>query len=227
MVKETRVKGQVKNRVLARGINALGKAAMMKKSHSWRFAGKNAKPSPKKAAVPAKITGQYPVDVKPTPLKRNFKPKAAKLRASITPGTVLVLLAGRFRGKRVVFLKQLASGLLLVSGPFSVNGVPLRRVNQSYVLATSTKVDISKVVVPATINDAYFAKVKAAEGKLSAEEFFAQAPAAAVVSAARKADQKTVDAALLKAVAAVPNLKHYLNAKFSLVKGDKPHLMQF
>ena len=58
----------------------------------------------------------YPADQDPKPLHRNFKPKAAKLRASITPGTVLVLLAGAFRGCRVVFLKQLPSGLLLVTG---------------------------------------------------------------------------------------------------------------
>merc|ERR1712232_1320424 len=86
-------------------------------------------------------------------------------------GTILILLAGRFKGKRVVFLKQLDSGLLLVSGPYKINGVPLRRVNQVYVIATSTKVDVSGVDV-SKIDDSFFAKEKAAKAKKEGDEFF-------------------------------------------------------
>lgn len=67
----------------------------------------------------------YPADDVKTPLKRNVIVRQTKLRPSIAPGTVLILLAGRFKGKRVVFLRQLPSGLLLVTGPFRVNGVSI------------------------------------------------------------------------------------------------------
>merc|ERR1712107_702499 len=73
--------------------------------------------------------------------------------------------AGVHKGKRVVVLKQLGTCLLLVTGPHKLNGCPLRRVNQRYLVATSTKLDVSKVSVPENINDKYFARVKAEKSR--------------------------------------------------------------
>jgi large subunit ribosomal protein L6e len=48
----------------------------------------------------------------------------------------------------------LASGNLLVTGPYAINGVPLKRVNPAYVIATSTKVSLDGV--NANVDDSFF-----------------------------------------------------------------------
>ena len=57
------------------------------------------------------------------------------------------------------------------TGPFKINGVPLRRVNQSYVIGTSTKVDISGMNVE-KFDDKYFAKESEKKKKKGEGEFF-------------------------------------------------------
>ena len=103
---------------------------------------------------------------------RRRKAAPTKLRHGIVPGSVLILLSGRFRGKRVVFLRQLPSGLLLVTGPHKVNGVPVKRVNQAYTITTSTRVNLAGVDV-SKVTDATFARGKHAGGR----DFFAQGAA--------------------------------------------------
>lgn len=92
-----------------------------------------------------------------------------------------------------------------------LNGCPLRRVNQAYVIATSAKVDVSGVEVPASINDAAFKKDKSG--------------ASTGVSDEKKAAQKAVDTAILSKLDDIT--KAYLKAKFTLTKNDKPHALKF
>ena len=87
----------------------------------------------------------YPADDVKKPLKRKATLKPTKLRESITPGTVLILLAGHFKGKRVVFLQQLPSGLLLVTGPFKINGVRVRALTHKSATVTAFRVELQDV----------------------------------------------------------------------------------
>ena len=112
------------------------------------------------------------------------------------------------------------------SGPYKVNGVPLRRVNAAYVLATSTTVDVAKADV-SKIDDAFFARKADKKAKKDGDFLDDKKKEKAPISAERKAAQKAVDGALTAAISAVPNLNHYLNAKFSLTQGQKPHLLTF
>jgi len=172
----------------------------------------------------------YPADPIPHKLNRRFTPKTAALRKSITPGTVLILLSGKFMAKRVIFLRQLKSGLLLVTGPFVYNGVPIRRVNQAFVIATQTKLDISTVEIPDKFNDSYFIKEKLArkDRKVKTEDdFFATTQKKKAKDPQRLKDQDDFDVQLLPIIKKVPDMIRYLKSRFALRRGDCPHLMNF
>jgi len=164
--------------------------------------------------------------------RTGVQPKT-KLRGSLTPGTVCILAAGRHAGKRVVLLKQLESGLLLVNGPFKINGVPLRRINQRYVIATSTRLDISKLKLSTTLNDTYFRRDKSSAKSAREEQegdIFAAPKSSYTVTDLRKADQAEADRALLdiiKANAEKKMLLKYLGSPFCLRSGQYPHKMKF
>jgi len=238
------------NRVLALGIMRYSRSKM----YSRRQVYKRTKPTEKPAKKPVEakptrkevpLSGEnnggkrfialkkaprwYPTEDVSKPLKSHKTIRPTRLRASITPGTVLILLAGRFRGKRVVFLKQLKSGLLLVTGPFKINGVPLRRVNQAYVIATSTKVDIKGVKLNTGLTDAWFKREKNNKGKSekTAAELFGEGKVKNKLPETKVAVQKVMDKQLLKVLEKEPFLKSYLGASFSLSKGQFPHALTF
>ncbi len=101
----------------------------------------------------------------------------------------------------------------------------MRRVNQRYVIATSTKVSLDGVDV-SKIDDAFFAREKK-EVKKGEEALFDNTKKATVTSEARKTAQAAVDAKLKANIDKVELLGAFLGARFRLRKGDKPHLMKF
>lgn len=114
--------------------------------------------------------------------------------------------------------------------------VPVRRVNQAYVIATSTKVDLGSFQVrrsphsllsrsspiltlsrsprpqlDAKFNDAYFSKDKSSSRSAKEGEFFKDGEEKKQFPAEKAADQKTVDKAILAAVAQTPNVRPSLS----------------
>lgn len=179
----------------------------------------------------------YPTE--PRPKKRRtgkitFKMHERHYKKGICPGRIVILLAGRHKGKRVVVLKTLPSGMLMITGPHRINGCPIRRMHQMFTIVTSQKLDISGVKIPDHINDKYFksrkyarlkAKAKKGEGNIFDAKKTIYKP-----NIKHRMDQVNVDKQILDVVRKHPDKKMmlaYLGSYFTLRNRMYPHKMKF
>ncbi|XP_075251259.1 uncharacterized protein LOC142343317 isoform X1 [Convolutriloba macropyga] len=181
--------------------------------------------------------------------KKGAYPKVT-LRKSLTPGTIVILVAGKqvHRGRRLVFVKMLDSGHLLLAGPKGLNRMPLMPVLQNFVIATSTSIPLTDAVKTQAdkIDFSMFKKLQEKKSKESG--IFTDSAAKDKVhgQAAGSHDQastepridpeveKALDDALM---ASVENFSKdplekeiftaYMRQKFTLKNGLMPHNMKF
>jgi len=173
----------------------------------------------------------YPTEERPKKFsvkRKRFGDHPRRFRSTLTPGTVVILVAGKHAGKRAVVVKHLSSGLLLVTGPHKLNGVSLRRVNQIYVIATSTKLDLSSAKFD-SLDDKFFKRVRATK-KNAEKDIFDSNKEKPQLSEERRQAQKTTDSAVLSAIKAHADsrlLRQYLKSRFQLWNGVLPHKLHF
>merc|ERR1712058_39504 len=122
--------GKPRNYKLESGVYRFGKSATYRKKAIYKFTKKTAKKT-EVAKTPIfkekpiggaknggtrmvrvkKLANDYPTQEKPAAgtSKRYFSGHARKLRSTLAPGVIAILLAGVHKGKRVIVLKQLAT----------------------------------------------------------------------------------------------------------------------
>ena len=94
-----------------------------------------------------------------------------EMTSDLKPGSVLILLSQKLLGKKAILINTTESGLLVVTGPFSINGISLRRVNKKYTMDSGATLDTEKFNSPGLkwnpllFNDEYFKTLAKSKSK--------------------------------------------------------------
>ena len=103
--------------------------------------------------------------------EKSSRKKNKKTFSNLKPGSVLILLSQKLLGKKVILINTTESGLLVVTGPFSLNGISLRRVNKKYTIQSGAKLSEENFISPTLIlnsrlfNDEYFETLAKSKSK--------------------------------------------------------------
>ena len=114
-----------------------------------------------------------------------------------------------------------------MTGPFAINGVPLRRIAQKFVIITSTKIELGNVAGLDDIEDGYFKREKVIPDDDDDDSKVNVKPKTKYVVGDRKKTQLKIDNQIQSIIAETKLLKEYLAAYFTLVPGQPPHAIKF
>jgi large subunit ribosomal protein L6e len=171
-----------------------------------------------------------------------------KLRYRLRPKGTIVIVLGNctklHRGRRMIFLKQLETGDLLLASPNTLTLMPtLQVVQASYVIATTTRIPLTPACVEAA-EKVTFNMFKKANSKKTTDKkkrdgsIFADDQTQAKSATVETIDpelEKTIDSELMKSIANFNKgdtldaaiMKKYLRTRFTIKNGEYPHQMKF